>query len=328
MVDPYEPPRTSSVDEGADGVRGPARMHFELAFDFGRAFSSGFEAIKSFPGSLWLGGLLMVLFDLPGGGGGSDDDEELGELFSLGDRVVEGAPGLALTQDAVTPDPIGSLVELIPGFAALTFVFAFFVVMLLLYSFIRTGFIRQAAKAARHQSGLADLFSGLDRMFAMLGSTILQNVILFGILMLLLVPVFIAAAIAGTTAAWIAGGVMFLLGIIPLINVWMGLKLADFCVALDNCGPIEAIARSWQLTKGHRLQLFLFTFLMGLMYFAAAIVGALLLCIGMVVTLPLGRSLVGVGFAESYLLLTRGFVRDTADNLPNDPWARGEPGTL
>jgi hypothetical protein len=75
----------------------------------------------------------------------------------------------------------------------------------------------------------------------------------------------------------------FAMLIIPGIIVSLGLSFAQFYIVDQNMGPIDALKASWEATKGHKLQLFLF----GLVAILMMIGGYLACCIGAFVALPL-----------------------------------------
>lgn len=74
-----------------------------------------------------------------------------------------------------------------------------------------------------------------------------------------------------------------LLFVVPGIIAALGLMFALYLVIDHRSGPIEAIKQSWQLTKGHKGQLFLLSLaLVGL-----NILGLLALIVGALVTIPI-----------------------------------------
>ncbi len=78
----------------------------------------------------------------------------------------------------------------------------------------------------------------------------------------------------------VAGG-MFLL-VIPGIIWGVQFSFAGFVVVDEGLGPVEALKRSSQLTRGHRTDLFLFW----LALFGINLLGALALLIGLFATIP------------------------------------------
>ncbi len=94
-----------------------------------------------------------------------------------------------------------------------------------------------------------------ERFWNMLGTTILQGVIILIGLVLLIIP-----------------------GIVACLM----LSMAQLSVVDKNLNPIEAIKESYRLTKGHLLQLLLLVLLVAVMN----IVGAVLLLVGLLVSIP------------------------------------------
>lgn len=80
----------------------------------------------------------------------------------------------------------------------------------------------------------------------------------------------------------IAVGVGLILFIIPGIYIGLRLSQACFIIVDQKLSGIEAIKKSWAITKGHTLKLFLLVIVMVVIN----IIGALVLFIGLLVTLP------------------------------------------
>lgn len=99
------------------------------------------------------------------------------------------------------------------------------------------------------------------------------------------------ALVAG---AFVLGCVWFL----AILYVFLGLVFVNSAAALDECGAVEAVRRSWRAASGHRLALVWLFFVTMI----AALSGLLLFCVGYVFTVALA-TLVPV---EAYLALTRG----------------------
>jgi uncharacterized membrane protein len=74
----------------------------------------------------------------------------------------------------------------------------------------------------------------------------------------------------------------FLLLVVPGIIAAVGLGFAPYLVIDRGRGPIEALKESWRITKGHKVQLFLF----GLALIGLNILGLLALVVGIVVSVP------------------------------------------
>lgn len=96
-----------------------------------------------------------------------------------------------------------------------------------------------------------------------------ENQVSFGVR---LVIVFIAGLIAGVI---VLIGAVFL--IIPGIYLAVRLRLVTAAVMLEDCGPIEALSRSFELTDGHAWTIFGVTFLLGVVSFAITIAVGLVL---------------------------------------------------
>ncbi len=82
-----------------------------------------------------------------------------------------------------------------------------------------------------------------------------------------------------TSLAVIGGLILF---IIPGIMAMVGLMFAQYLVIDKSMGPIDAIKKSWSMSKGHKWKLLIFIGAMVLLNIA----GALPLLIGLLVTVP------------------------------------------
>ncbi|AOZ72464.1 hypothetical protein BK816_03445 [Boudabousia tangfeifanii] len=74
---------------------------------------------------------------------------------------------------------------------------------------------------------------------------------------------------------------LFLLAIIPLIFVTIRLSVGSVVIVLEKSGPVEAMKRSWQLTKGRFFPIFGYTFVFSL------IIGIIVGVLSQILTLPL-----------------------------------------
>jgi hypothetical protein len=98
-------------------------------------------------------------------------------------------------------------------------------------------------------------------------------------------------------SAVVLGGAWFLV----VLYIFLGFVFVNSAAALDECGAMEAVRRSWRAARGHRLALIWLLFITTL----AALSGVLLFCVGYLFTISLGTLVP----AEAYLALTRGEER-------------------
>lgn len=59
--------------------------------------------------------------------------------------------------------------------------------------------------------------------------------------------------------------------VIPGVYLWLALGLYSFLVVDQFMGPIEALKRSWEITKGHRLKLLFLYFVLSMVVFGGII---------------------------------------------------------
>jgi uncharacterized membrane protein len=144
------------------------------------------------------------------------------------------------------------------------------VVSLLVSAFMMGGLITTALKAARGQpTSFGDPFSG-GRYFG-------QNLV--------------AAIVVSIVVA-----IGMLLCLVPGIIVALGTCLYGMLIVDQHLPGVDAIKRSWEITKGHKLNIFIF----GLLGFCVFAAGALACGIGAIlVSVPMGY----VAFASVYLRL-------------------------
>jgi uncharacterized membrane protein len=86
-----------------------------------------------------------------------------------------------------------------------------------------------------------------------------------------------------------------LLFIVPGIIVAIRLNFIPYLILDENIGPIAALQRSWELTRGYTLDLFLYYLLL----FAINILGLIALCVGLFVSIPV----TGIAVADMYRVL-------------------------
>jgi uncharacterized membrane protein len=108
-----------------------------------------------------------------------------------------------------------------------------------------------------------------------------------------------------------------LLLIVPGVILYLGLVFAQFYVVDQNMGPIDALKASWEVTKGQRGQLFVFSLAAGLL----AIAGYVAWCIGAFATIPLAM----VAVATVYTRLS-GTAYRSPDNMQRPPGGGYGPG--
>ncbi len=110
----------------------------------------------------------------------------------------------------------------------------------------------------------------------------------------------ILAAVAVGTGSTAIGALIVVIAAVLAIYVSVKLSLSGPVIAIDKVyNPIKVLTRSWRLTKGNSLRLFLFYLLLAIVYIVIAvilgmIVGALTLAVGTGVGLTLNGILSGL----------------------------------
>jgi len=118
------------------------------------------------------------------------------------------------------------------------------------------------------------------------------------------VPALIGANILAGIA--ICTGLVFL--ILPGIYLAIRLRLVPWIIADENMGPIDALKRSWELTRGHAIDLFIF----GMLLFGINIAGLLALVAGLLVSVPV----TGIAVAHMYRFLSAPQASDAVSEAP------------
>ena len=150
----------------------------------------------------------------------------------------------------IDPDMIGLVALAGQGFAG--------VVLLFVAAYMAGGFVTLALKAARGQpTGFGDLFSG-------------------------------GRFLGKYLVAWIVGGIVtgigFALCVVPGYILQFGLSLAAYLIVDQSLSGVDALKRSWEMTKGHKVNIFIFN-LLGI---AVMIAGELACLIGVfLVSIPM-----------------------------------------
>ncbi|ANU08754.1 glycerophosphoryl diester phosphodiesterase membrane domain-containing protein [Paraurantiacibacter namhicola] len=156
--------------------------------------------------------------------------------------------------------------------------------------------------------------AGLVGMIPAFVGYILASV-LIGLVLMLLVG---AAALAGSTALTV---IVSILALVIAIYMYVKFSLLTPVIALEGTyNPIKALARSWKLSKGNSLRLFLFYLLLFIVYFIVAmvvglVVGLLVFALGDTLGLTINAilsGLIGAGFAIIFVSVLAAIHRQLA----------------
>jgi hypothetical protein len=171
-----------------------------------------------------------------------------------------------------------------------------------LSSWIEVGFARAVEFSLRTgKDEIGKVFSGGDRMGAMLLARFLCGLIHIACLLPALALIVALVFVAGPRADALLGLSSILIALVALaitLYLAIGLFFVNPIIAFESCSPTAAISRSWKMAGGRRLRIlwfFIFQFFLG-------IAGLCLCCIGLLLTTPLSN----VMRFEVYLALTKG----------------------
>lgn len=119
------------------------------------------------------------------------------------------------------------------------------------------------------------------------------------ILAIALIVLFVVVGVIASASA-VLGVILMLACFVLLIYVMVKLSLVLAVIAIEStANPIAAMARSWQLTKGNSLRLFLFFLLIVIVYLVVSIVvggvlGALVFALGTTTALVVNGAISGI----------------------------------
>jgi hypothetical protein len=145
-----------------------------------------------------------------------------------------------------------------------------------------------------------DFFSGFNWYGALLGNFWLTIAMMLVCLLPALITLGIVAALASATRTpelfWVAGIVAFVNSVLAIYVVVRATSFSVQLIVDRDCGAVESIKGSWELTSGHFWGLFGIALLLGLM-----VLGGLLACgIGALFVMPL----VVLTWNAGYLIIT------------------------
>lgn len=325
-------------------------MQFNEAFDPFRAFRHGYAAFRLAPFPLFLGALGMWFTAGSGGSGNLDDVgrvimdsqtddgggdapsydnfDDWGERLNALPRTLNDVVGRVQDippelQDLLNELGSGMEIGAILGIVGLVLVVSLFCggIMMLIRSFIHTGYLRLHDQLVREGTGdFGPLFSGADFLGPMVLWKVLKTVIGFGSSMVAGSPGFalmIVGAVQKNVALALVGGALTLVLFVPaMFYVQLGLALGAHALVLERLSPMQALERSWSLASGHRSELFIFLFAQAIVSIAATLVGLMACCVGIFVTMPVALASIDVGMTEAFMLYTADQATRDSFKLP------------
>lgn len=128
--------------------------------------------------------------------------------------------------------------------------------------------------------------TGLIGLLPAIGTYIL---LAFGVGLVFAVLVAVAAAVGSPGVSFVLGTIAVILAAYVMVKV----SLSGPVIAIDKVyNPLKVLARSWRLTKGNSVRLFLFYLLLFIAYFVialvvSAVIGLLVVAVGSAIGVPL-----------------------------------------
>lgn len=328
-------PSTQNADEvPTEGLAplaldAPPAMEITFAFGVARAFENGWLALKRAPIPMMIAGFLMAVLDGSNGGfngsGGNDFNSNSNSDYDTYSSMVE---SLGVPLEAAFTDVFGDVLRPVAVWAQmggpeLTFILGILVVtmicvgaiviaMTVARAFVRPGVIRLHSHVLQtaETDSIAVVFSGSDRFLHMLGWEFMVMLIDLVVLVLAAIPGGIVLGIGigmDIVPLSIVGSLLIALFFIAaLLYVNLGLAFGPHLITLEERSPVDALKRSWMLARGNRFWLFLFLLCGAVIKFLAALVGLLMCCVGLLVTVPAAQAIIDFAFTESFLMFTRG----------------------
>ncbi len=264
---------------------------FTEAYEIGNAINRGLWALKTAPIVLLAGAVL----DQCSQGCGSN----MGNITSRSDSPAwtgDWSESLERLDSYAGP---GLLLVIL--LAALCVMFAL-VLLFFVRCWIQSGYIRLQQEILSSGKGrFSTLLASTQVFWPMVKWKTLKGFVFFGTLTISALPGGLVALMGypgHSLALMVGGGFLAALLAIPVaIYVGLGLFFGDWLVAIDGVRSTTALDKSWEMARGRRLHLFLFSLTMALF----SILGMVALCIGVFFT----KSVADSGSTAAFLLLTR-----------------------
>lgn len=287
---------------------------FREAFDLGETLTRGYEALKAAPWPILLGAVLMQCTEVGGGGGGGGSPGSGGYGGDGGGGGGGGdwqSPGSWIGD--LQPPALDQLTGSIGGVeiailtiilvAVVGFVLACSLALFALRTWVVVGYLRVQREALDAGTGRFEiLFGGADKFWSMAGFSLLRWIIVLGTLLLAAIPggLVVAAGLLLDLNLLAGAGALLLILVCVGVSIYvsLGLALGGHAVALEGLCTLEAIERSWELVRGHRLWLAVYLVVLGILHLA----GFCVCCFGVFLT----RALTDTALTAAYLQLTRG----------------------
>ena len=187
--------------------------------------------------------------------------------------LIQFLPGLAATPAQLAigawsaavemPDEVANALSQMVGFAVqMLFMPIQFLVM--------AGFMVAAAQwIVGGEASIGALYTSVTAAVRALLTGLLSGVIYVVALLLCMSPGIVAMALLWSADSWAlslgVGGLLLLVGVVPLVYVALGLMLAAYAAVLDDAWPVEAIQQSWAAASGARITLFVTSFVFGIL---------------------------------------------------------------
>ena len=172
------------------------------------------------------------------------------------------------------PIAVAMVVSLLPGWAI---GFTYGLMAALVAEYVEPSFISVLSYLVQATSSLIGLF---------VGSYIAGGVVSFGLKVARGQPVvfgdvfsggkYFGKVLVGTIGMYIAAAIGFVLCIVPGYIVMLGLCMFTFLIVDQGLPGIDALKKSWEMTNGHKVNLFVF----GLLGFLVIIAGVLACGVG------------------------------------------------
>ena len=261
--------------------------------------------------ALLVGGWLMLLADGSGGNGGGTSRESSYEEASLllesGGHLAQAVSGLDLGETDII---------LVAVVAALAVLSCCWLAQLALYGWIAPGFLRMQKLAIESaEPGFDTLFGKVDRFGDLVLYRVLRAFVQLVPLTVFLVPIAAFVGVGwGQTGSiepdWemlVAG--MLLAGIpAAAIGIWLQVALVfgNHFVVFEGAGPVLALRRSLDATRGHRWAIVGYGVIWWLLTSLIAFVGLLLCLIGFLYTAPLARTWWEAAWVRAFVLARDG----------------------
>ncbi len=166
----------------------------------------------------------------------------------------------------------------------------------------RAVIVRGHPSSNRDGSGVVRLALQLFGFYLLSFGAVIGSVVVAGSVG---VAITMSGVTSGSPGIALFGMSVAVISVIPVwIYVSLGLYLGSRIVVFGEANAIEALERSWSMSKGHRWPLIVFRLILSLFVVAGAVAGLAICGVGIMLSLPVVCAVASASLSEAFLLAT------------------------